>query len=265
MWMVYWSLSFLEYTYKNDFSFSVIVFNWHSFSLLGCQILMASWSDSPPFPLLSVTSTVPFFVSLRLRVPFLLILEVAKLGSFHFPEQCSSMTLELGSWRWWWEEWSGSNQCPLSVLSLSPPVLEAESNWHPVHSQEMASPHSASFWFHLVLMDVLILIGGHAWFSWGSAQLHSDPPFPGGPLRGPALIRFCMGLWCLLLDKPPISKSPVPPLILMTLEKEPGELLRLDFALSKLHRELYVVALPYFLPCMVAPQALEALLHWLLQ
>lgn len=111
MWMVYWSLSFLEYTYKNDFSFSVIVFNWHSFSLLGCQILMASWSDSPPFPLLSVTSTVPFFVSLRLWVPFILILEVANLALFIFQNS-------VALWPWSWGVGGGGGKNDLALISV---------------------------------------------------------------------------------------------------------------------------------------------------
>lgn len=183
----------------------------------------------------------------------------------------------IALWPWSWGVGGGGGKNDLGLIN----VLSLFSACHLQcwRQRVTGSLYMVRWWPHLIQLPFgsiwcwwmcLFWLGAMHGFLGGGAQLHSEPrplcprfleALSEGQLCLDSAWAFDAFCWISLL----VPKSLVPPPILMSLEKEPGELLRLGFALSKLHRELYVVALPYFLPCMVAPQALEALLHWLLQ
>lgn len=136
------------------------------------------------------------------------VLEVAKLGFFHVPEEYISGILELGNWGWW-AEWSG--WCPLPFLQWPPQVLGAGSNW------------LRGIWSHLILLPSGWIRSWWMCFSWVGAMYGFlgvafnfivTPSVTGSPLRGWLCLASAWAFddfsWISLL----LAKSPAPAQIL---------------------------------------------------
>lgn len=203
--------------------------------LLGCRLLMTPWSDSLPFPSLSVLPTVPFFGSLRWSEPCTWSC-IAWL--FSFP-RTGYMALWPRSWGTRELGLCGENDLVLiTVLSLfSACHLRC---WRRVHGEELVPPHSASLW---VSFDV----DGCADPEWGpmhgflgvAFSFTLIPYILGGPLsEGQLCLAAAWAFDDFSWISPLFPKSPVPAQISMPLDKEPWELQWVYSAPSRGHREL---------------------------
>lgn len=167
------------------------------------------------FPSRSVTTTVPFFFFF-FKAEWVLYLKLQSLAPF-----TSQKSIAL--WFWSWGAGGGGQNDLALVIVL---FLCSSSHlrcWGQAVTgpRYMVPPHSASFWLNLKLMDVLILSGGHVWFSWGGIQLHSDPLSLGVLSEGQLCLASAWAFddfsWISLL----FPKSPAPAQILRPLDKEP--------------------------------------------